>query len=128
VNLQQFNRWLLQQNGFLFLPRYNCGGRFYEFARYEAGNELVCGKYNLPEPDEAAALWCPAHYPGELWYLVPALAFDAAGNRLGLLEAASGKIIGVGYECQCSGAILPTEAHDHKMDLIITEKGLRVIS
>lgn len=136
VNLQEFNRWLLERDGVLFLPRYNCCSQVYEFARHEAGKELIHGKYDLLEPDDYATGWNRDDFSDDLWYLVPALAFDAAGNRLGrgggfydrLLENASGKIIGVGYECQWSEELLPAEAHDHKMDLIITENGLRVIS
>ena len=68
--------------------------------------------------------------------VMPGVAFDVNCNRVGygggfydrLLENASGKIIGVGYECQWSEELLAAEAHDHKMDLIITENGLRVIS
>lgn len=71
--------------------------------------------------------------------LVPLLAFDAEGYRLGygggyydrtLAELrARGRIvvIGVAYagqECES----LPRESHDQKLDMVITEKGVRIFA
>ena len=64
--------------------------------------------------------------------LVPGLAFDAAGRRLGrgggfydrLLarrDPAKTRVIGVGFAFQVSGEPLPTAAHDIRMDAILTD-------
>lgn len=70
--------------------------------------------------------------PGE-WDLtiVPLLAFDRAGYRLGygkghydgLLAQGVGLAVGVAFACQ-EEAELPREPHDRRLDLIATEEGL----
>lgn len=62
--------------------------------------------------------------------IVPGVAFDRENNRLGrgkgyydkLLKGSNAYKIGVAYSLQIVDCI-PTEQHDIKMDLIITEKG-----
>jgi 5-formyltetrahydrofolate cyclo-ligase len=81
----------------------------------------------MPQP------WHPRPaYPGD-WQLtlVPLLAFDRAGYRLGygkgyydrLLIAAGGLAVGLAFACQ-ELPNLPRAAHDHPLDLIVTEEGL----
>lgn len=72
--------------------------------------------------------------PGE-WSLtiVPLLAFDRAGYRLGygkghydgLLAQGAGLAVGVAFACQ-EAAALPHEPHDIPLDLIVTEAELIV--
>lgn len=75
----------------------------------------------------------PAH-PGD-WALtiVPLLAFDRAGYRLGygkgyydgLLAQGAGLAVGVAFACQ-EVPVIPREAHDQPLDLIVTEEGVIV--
>lgn len=70
--------------------------------------------------------------------LVPGLAFDSGGNRLGqgggwydrTLERARHKgaplVIGVAFECQIVPSV-PHENHDARMDYLVTETGVRVL-
>jgi 5-formyltetrahydrofolate cyclo-ligase len=70
--------------------------------------------------------------------LVPGLAFDLNGNRLGqgggwydrTLERARQKgaplVIGVTFECQIVEAV-PHENHDARIDYLVTETGIRVL-
>ncbi len=62
--------------------------------------------------------------------IVPGIAFDTAGNRLGtgkgvydvfLKKATHAVKIGLAFECQMADSI-PHEAHDVRMDYIVTEK------
>jgi 5-formyltetrahydrofolate cyclo-ligase len=72
--------------------------------------------------------------PGQ-WALtvVPLLAFDRAGYRLGygkghydgLLAQNAGLAVGVAFACQEASA-LPREPHDQPLDLIVTEEGVIV--
>ncbi|HMQ35085.1 MAG TPA: 5-formyltetrahydrofolate cyclo-ligase [Chloroflexaceae bacterium] len=72
--------------------------------------------------------------PGE-WQLtvVPLLAFDRAGYRLGygkghydgLLARGAGRAVGVAFACQ-EVPELPREAHDIPLDMIVTEAGVIV--
>lgn len=63
--------------------------------------------------------------------LVPGLGFSLKGERLGrgkgfydrYLESFKGIKVGICYECQISTE-LPTEAHDQKVNFIITEKNI----
>lgn len=62
-------------------------------------------------------------------FLVPGVAFDMKGNRLGwgkghydkLLEKVTAPKIGLAYQCQIVSG-LPTASYDIPMDTVITEK------
>lgn len=62
--------------------------------------------------------------------LIPGVAFDRKGNRLGsgkgffdkTLQGYKGKKVGVAYSVQISNSELPVDKHDVKMDIIVTEK------
>lgn len=63
--------------------------------------------------------------------LIPGLAFDRQGYRLGrgkgfydrCLQGWAGMKVGVGFEMQRVDS-LPCEAHDQKVDFVVTEAGL----
>ena len=86
--------------------------------------DLVTGKFGVREP----APHC-AEIPLNTFdlVLVPGLAFDLQGNRLGrgrgfydrLLDRVSGIKCGVGYDFQLREEV-PTEPHDAKVDFIFT--------
>lgn len=76
---------------------------------------------------------CPLMLESPDVILVPGLAFDLSGNRLGygggyydkfLSQFPNTSKIGVFFSCQQHPS-LPTEPHDIQLDLIITEKGLQ---
>lgn len=64
---------------------------------------------------------------------VPLLSFDNQGRRLGqgkgfydrFLEGFSGMKIGAAFEWQFSLPPLPVETHDHLLDMVVTEHGIR---
>jgi 5-formyltetrahydrofolate cyclo-ligase len=101
------------------------------FHRLQAWDDLRPGRYGVPEPDAGGVAITPG--PGDL-VLVPGLAFDAQGHRLGrgggFYDAAfppgigGPLLVGVGYEFQIVDAV-PHDAHDRSMDAIATERGLR---
>lgn len=65
--------------------------------------------------------------------LIPLLAFDKRGTRLGqgggyydrFLQGFSGKKIGIGFDWQLSPVDLPQEPHDIHLDMVVTDKGMR---
>lgn len=67
--------------------------------------------------------------------VVPAVAYDKAGNRLGrgkgfydrLLTSTKAAKIGIGYDFQLLDSI-PTEPHDVKMDAVITQNTIIIIN
>ena len=86
--------------------------------------DLKPGAFGILEPCETAD---PAH-PEEIdLILVPGLAFDQTGHRIGygrgfydsLLKSTKGLKVGLAFEEQIVGKI-PTEDHDVPLDLIIS--------
>jgi 5-formyltetrahydrofolate cyclo-ligase len=100
-----------------------------EFHHVPDGEVLEPGSFGIPEP---LAAW-PRAMPTLL--LVPLLAFDARGHRLGTgggfydrtLEALKVPAIGIAYAGQEVSSI-PHEAHDRRLDGILTERGFRRFS
>ncbi|MDH3283306.1 MAG: 5-formyltetrahydrofolate cyclo-ligase [Myxococcales bacterium] len=106
-----------------------------EFARVEDWDALRPGGFDVLEPPDA--------YPAvELSAadvaVVPGLAFDAQGNRLGhgkgyydrLLSGDSAslpRLIGAAFELQIVPRV-PHDSRDRRMDAIVTEMGLRWIA
>ncbi len=105
-----------------FLPRVN--GVNLDILPYEE-SRLELGSFHIEEPtgDNVADV-----ADIELM-IIPAVAFDRKGNRLGrgkgfydrLLANSKATKIGVGYEFQLFDTI-PSEPHDVAMDMIITQK------
>jgi 5-formyltetrahydrofolate cyclo-ligase len=104
-------------------------GRPLIFRAWKMGDAMHANAaaYNIPEPLASAAVVVPS------LVLVPLLAFDAHGHRLGYgggyydrtLDKLKGVIaIGIAYDGQEIEA-LPREAHDHPLDAVITERGVR---
>ena len=113
-----------------FLPRYNGGTKAYEMVEMrDIEHDLVVGRYNIPEPrqelEAADAAWCGEN----LLYLVPAVACDLRGVRLGrgggfydrLLSDVKLPVVGVIFSCQLADA-LPSEEHDVRLDMVVTEE------
>jgi 5-formyltetrahydrofolate cyclo-ligase len=97
-----------------------------DFHIVPAGEVLAPGSFGIPEP---LAHW-PHVTPQVL--LVPLLAFDHRGHRLGYgggfydrtLAALDVPAFGIAYAGQ-EVASLPAEPHDRTLDGIVTEAGLR---
>ena len=90
-------------------------------------SELTEGAYGIPEPNVKAP--APTVSKNTVC-IVPALAFDKNGKRLGygggyydrFLSTFDGVAIGLAYNCFIAQE-LPTDEYDATMDIIITEKG-----
>ncbi len=88
---------------------------------------LADGVFSLKEPDTSVC--SKAAFGENNLCVVPALAFDKTGNRLGygggyydrFLSTFKGQRIGLCYE-ECLCELLPCESHDLRVDMIITDK------
>lgn len=94
--------------------------------------DLIPGRYDIRVPRAG----CPVVEPAQIdVILIPGLAFDRAGNRLGRGagfydryitalkdEGHNPTLIGVCYHAQIVNSV-PTEPHDHRVDRVITELG-----
>jgi 5-formyltetrahydrofolate cyclo-ligase len=100
-----------------------------EFHRVPDGAVMAPGAFGIHEPLDH---W-PRATPNVL--LVPLLAFDASGRRLGYgggfydrsLAVLNVPAIGIGYAGQ-EVASLPSAPHDRTLDMILTEQGIRRFS
>lgn len=115
---------LLRRQASLHYPRIN-PGRELEFAPIDDFKQLCRGFSGILEPDVSI----PATPLEQLGLLViPGLAFDLAGNRIGwgqgfydrILRNYQGLRFALAYDFQVLDQI-PANADDEKMDLIITE-------
>lgn len=112
-----------------FLPRYSRAAGRYELAEIrDPERDLAYGKYGIREPrPELPAL--PETQWRELLFLIPALACDRSGVRLGrgggyydrMLQLSGGNAVAVVYDCQIAEKALPCEAHDRRVAWIVTE-------
>ncbi len=109
------------------LVRYDQSGKCYEPVEINSWqDDLEVAKFGLLEPK--AGLNPAVLSENSLW-LVPGVAFDEHGSRLGrgggfydrMLESYPGKKVGVFYQCQYSCEALPDAAHDQKLTLAVTE-------
>ena len=87
--------------------------------------ELKCGKFGIAEPTCSEPI-----LPAEIDVMIlPARAFSASGERLGRGKGFYDKYlshsdfraytIGIGFACQLFD-LLPAEAHDRRVDLVVT--------
>lgn len=128
VNINGVLKIALQQGKKVALPRYIEEEKVYHLLLVQdMERDLERGKYDLPEPRKDLE---KAVFTERSIALVPALAFDDTGMRLGrgggfydrMLENFPGKKIGVFYQCQHSADALPYAEHDIKLDLAVTEE------
>lgn len=106
----------------LCLPRIDFAQQKMVFCAYKIGDELADNKFGIPEPLTGAEEVEPNVV------LVPMLGFDRAKSRLGYgggyydkyLENKDVLKVGVAYSAQEIAGI-PAQAHDIKMDKILTE-------
>lgn len=118
ISTTKINKYLAEQNR-LYLPRVQ-GQSLQIFAVQSPDEQCFPNSWGIAEPDPAL---CRKALLSEIAIiLVPGLAFDANGHRLGygkgyydqLLDMAppSTTTIGIGFKEQFSLVPLPTEPHD----------------
>ena len=118
----------LRQGKEVYLPRFWAEERIYRFVRLEGMDRLRVGRFGILEPISDQV---PPNRALDL-ILVPGLAFDEEGRRLGrgrgyydrLLREYEGARCGVGFDWQVVPHV-PTGPTDVKMDWLLTPSGLR---
>ena len=98
-------------------------------------DELSPDAYGIPEPPKDAPVYDPAKDKGSAICFVPGLVYDREGFRLGYgkgfydryLSAFSGCTIGVVYSDYILKTV-PRGRYDVKVNILLTEKGVRMTS
>lgn len=121
------DRTALKQGKQVAYPRVIGPGTM-EFCLWAPGDELEVGPNKIRQPSPAAQSVPPEALE---FLLVPLLACDQQGNRLGygggyydrVLARTGGFRCGVGFDFQ-RVAVLPSEEHDQPLDGLLTAAGL----
>ncbi len=131
LDARPLERALAERGVTVVLPRVGAGpGELLHFHRVDAEAALVPGSLGLIEP-LADAPEVPVSAID--LFIVPGLAFDARGARLGwgrghfdaTLAAAAGALrVAYAYELQLVPAV-PESSGDERVDVIVTESGAR---
>jgi len=110
----------------LALPVVVEAGAALSFRLWSEGDPTTLNAFGIAEPARSSESVQPT------LILVPLLAFDAAGHRLGYgggyydrtLEKSAAIAIGIAYSDQ-EVKELPRDHHDRRLDAIVTELGFR---
>lgn len=126
---------LLEQGKAVYLPRLQ--GEQLQFARFQAGDTLPSNRFDIPEPAADADIIATTALD---LVLLPLLAFDDQGRRLGMGagfydrafafrqgQAAPPLLVGVAHAFQQVEA-LQAQPWDVNLDAVLTENGLRFFS
>jgi 5-formyltetrahydrofolate cyclo-ligase len=106
------------------IPIFNRTLKTYEWAEITAGTQFVTGHYGIQEPEHPS----PAVIDTMDLIILPGVAFDTNGNRLGrgggyydrMLDGFSGATAAAAFEFQLF-ADIPHESHDRPVNCIVTE-------
>lgn len=128
VDTRRFIEYTLEKGKMLALPVCAESGNTMCFYRIESPDCLIPGKYKgIPEPDKTK---CKIATIGDNTVcLVPGLSFDKSGYRLGFgkgyydrfLSENTVRTVGLCYE-ECMRETLPSDIHDKRVSVIVTEK------
>ena len=110
----------------LVMPRVNRETQQLQLHRVNDLNELVAGLWGIREPRMDTEIVMPNESD---FILVPGVAFDSAGFRIGYGKGFYDKLLpsvnptstrlSAAFDCQIIDAV-PNEAHDQRVDIIIT--------
>lgn len=119
---------LLKTSVICVLPVIQKDSKELRFTKWDESVPLVVGPFDVLQPEvNDKTIWLDPDI-----VVVPMLAFDRHGNRLGygggyydvtlaaLRERKKIQAVGIGYSAQAVLFNLPVEPHDQKMDWIIT--------
>jgi 5-formyltetrahydrofolate cyclo-ligase len=110
-------------------PKIVEGVRELQFGFVADWTQLVLGRYQIPEPQEANAAIEMLEA-----VVVPGLGFDAVGGRLGYgagwydrtLMSYRGWSVGFGFDVQVVEEV-PMESYDRRLDLVVTDERTLVV-
>lgn len=122
----------LREGKTMLIPICAPSGGIMEMSRLDSMDRLVPNRYGIPELPEALQQMVS---PDAIdLCIIPGIAFDRAGHRIGFgagyydryLPKVNACVprIALAHSCQMHPAELPVDAHDLPMDMILTEQGI----
>ena len=129
VNTRDLIDYLIHRHGRIVVPIIERDTRTLRLSYIQNTSVLVKSTFHVHEPVGSEI---PASPDEVRAVIVPMLAFDHSGNRLGygagyydrfLCNLPHIKKIGLAFSCQEVGCV-PCEANDVKMDMVVTENGI----
>jgi 5-formyltetrahydrofolate cyclo-ligase len=126
IDIRPLMRALAARGHSLCLPRTPKRGSPLDFRAFAFGDAMAKGPFGTLQPPEDA----PPVVPG--WLIVPLLAFDRAGRRLGygggyydrtLAGLPGARTLGVAFACQ-EMDVVPSGPRDAPLDAVATEAGV----
>lgn len=111
----------------VYFPRVS--GSSLDFYRIQSLDQLKVGSFGVLEPEDH---FCKARVDEIDLFIIPGLAFDISGNRLGygkgyydraLIDVPENRKVGICYSFQVIDSV-PNNKHDQKVGVIVTEKGI----
>lgn len=141
LSIKDFIEWSWKKGIEVVVPRCVPATRSMTLHALKHWDELALGAYGILEPDPARTAALPSDFLPDT-IIVPGLAFDRSGGRLGygggyydrfaeaanrLVESRKKKLlwIGAGFEAQLVERI-PVDHHDLRLDGMITEKAMHL--
>ncbi|MBQ9693460.1 MAG: 5-formyltetrahydrofolate cyclo-ligase [Kiritimatiellae bacterium] len=119
---------IFRANAPLCIPYFQPDFRSYAWSAFAPSDALIAGNMDIPEPANPR-IADPAAIDVAL---IPGLCFDVCGGRIGygggvydrlLPKLRAGTLrVALAFDFQVVSTDLPQEAHDLKMDYIVTEK------
>ncbi|MNJ60804.1 5-formyltetrahydrofolate cyclo-ligase family protein [compost metagenome] len=122
----------------MLVPKVIGEGQFTLHELHEA-SELLSGAWGIPEPAEHTAIWPESRLPEIDLVVVPGLAFDKTGGRIGFgggfydrfmskLNLSGNSYTGtlvtaIAFYEQILSDCIPMEPHDFRVDLLFTASG-----
>lgn len=128
VSLHELMDTLLSRNRNVLFPQFNTSEKRYDLVSVSKDGGMKPGRYGIAEPVSGVAVCETDLSAADTAWIVPGVAFDMTGNRLGrgggiydrFLKHTNGLKIGVAYDWQILESI-PAEAHDVTVDLLLSE-------
>lgn len=130
VSTQKIINYLLDNNKIVLIPKCSKETETMIAVEYTDDTKLEKGKYGINEPINNDAFWGDIDVA-----IVPGIAFDIFGNRIGygkgyydkFLENKNICKIALSYEETISHSVLPHSSDDIVMDYIVSDRGVRNI-
>lgn len=135
IDVTEVARRALSLGKRVFFPKCDTLSCTMEYREIKDLGELSPGAYGISEPPACAALYEPDRMGKSALCLIPGIVYDRRGYRIGYgkgfydryLSGFSGCSAGVVYS-DCIIPAVPRGRFDVKVDILITEKGVRMTS